>query len=66
LAPADWNCADGNLLVTMATVLGGLEVAASDSKTVVGTVRFGSGPKAAVGKCISYLARCGMPNVWCT
>jgi hypothetical protein len=31
LAPADWNWAEGNLLVTMATVFGGFEVAASAS-----------------------------------
>ena len=64
MAPADWNCAEGNLLVRIATVLGGLAVAASALKTVVGSVTFGSGPKAAVGKCISYFARCGMPNEW--
>ena len=63
-APDDWYCADGNLLVTIATVFGGVEVAASASKTVVGSVFCGSNPKAAVGKCISYFARCGMPNEW--
>ena len=61
-APAEMNWVEGNLLVTMATVLGGLDVAARASKTVAGTVLLGSGPKGFTEKCISYLARCGMPN----
>ena len=63
-APADWNWADGNLLVTMATDFGGFAVAATASNTTPGTVRLGSGPNGAAGKCISYLARCGIPKLW--
>jgi hypothetical protein len=48
----------------MATVFGGVETETRASNTVVGSVRLGSGPKAAVGKCISYFARCCMPNEW--
>ena len=66
LAPEDWYCAEGNLLVTMAMVLGGFDVEARASNTVVGIDFWGSGPKDAVGKCISYFARCGIPNEWWT
>ena len=48
----------------IATVFGGFTVAATASKTTPGTVRLGSGPKGAAGKCISYFARCGMPKLW--
>ena len=46
------------------TVFGGFAVAASASNTIPGTVLLGSGPNAAVGKCISYFARCGIPKLW--
>src|SRR5450755_1510693 len=63
-APTDMNCTDGNLLVTMAIVFGGLGDAASAFKTVLGNVVAGSGPSDHVGNCMSYLARLGMPKVW--
>ena len=48
----------------MATDFGGFAVAATASNTTPGTVRLGSGPNGAAGKCISYLARCGIPKLW--
>ncbi len=60
------KCTDGNLSVTTAIVLGGLALAASASNSRFGNVRPGSGPIAQVGNCRSYLARWGMPKVWCT
>ena len=54
---------EGNLLVTIAMVFGGFGVAASASNSVFGNVAAGSGPSDHVGKCASYLARLGMPNV---
>ena len=57
---------DGNLLVTIAIVFGGLGEAASASNTVVGTVLAGSGPSDHAGNCMSYFAIDGMPNVWWT
>ena len=55
---------DGNLLVTIAMVLGGFGSAATASNSVFGKVVAGSGPSDHVGNCASYLARLGMPNVW--
>ena len=57
---------DGNLLVTMAMVLGGLSDASSASNTVFGTVVPGVGPSDQAGNCMSYFASDGMPKVWCT
>src|SRR5206468_8418246 len=56
-APSDMKCTDGNLLVTIAIVLGGLGAAASASNTVLGNVVPGSGPSDHVGNCASYFAR---------
>ena len=57
---------EGNLLVTTATVFGGLGPFASASKTVLVTVTPGSEPIAQAGNCMSYLASDGTPKVWCT
>lgn len=57
------NWIDGNLLVTTATVFGGLGDAASASKSVLGTVVAGSEPIDHAGNCMSYLASDGMPSV---
>ena len=50
--------------MTIATVFGGLAVAATASNRIPGTVRLGSGPNGGAGKCMSYFARCGMPKLW--
>ena len=60
------NWIDGNLLVTTATVFGGLGPAASASNSVLGTVVAGSEPSDQAGNARSYLASDGMPSVWCT
>jgi len=65
-APALMNWIEGNLLVTTATVFGGLGEAARASNRVFGTVVAGSEPIDQAGNCMSYLARDGMPSVWCT
>ncbi len=65
-APALMNWIGGNLLVTTATVFGGLGPAASASNTVAGTVLPGSAPSDQAGNEFSYLASDGMPKVWCT
>src|SRR5438067_13681005 len=62
-APSDMKCTEGNLLVTIAIVFGGLGDAASASNSVLGNVVAGSGPSDQVGNCASYLARLGIPNV---
>src|SRR5260221_2366007 len=62
-APSDMKCTDGNLLVTIAIVFGGLGDAASALRSVFGNVVAGSGPSDQVGNCMSYLARLGMPKV---
>src|SRR5674476_295316 len=64
--PSDMKWTEGNLLVTMAMVLGGLGEAASASNRVLGTVSCGLGPSDQAGNCMSYLASDGMPKVWCT
>ena len=65
-APKLMKWIEGNLLVTIATVLGGLAEAATASNTVVGTVLPGSEPSAHAGKAMSYLESDGIPKVWLT
>ena len=60
------KCTDGNLLVTIAIVLGGLSLAAKALSTRVGTVSSGSGPMCQAGNWRSYFAIFGMPKVWWT
>ena len=59
-------CTEGNLLVTMATVFGGLGSFAAASKMWFGQTFSGSNGEPAVWNCMSYLASFGMPNEVCS
>src|SRR4051812_11109313 len=61
-APIDMKWMDGNLLVTTATVLGGLGPLASASNTVLVVVTAGGHPRDHPGECIAYLAGEGAPR----
>ncbi len=65
-APIDMKWIEGNLLVTTATVLGGLGPLARASNTVLVVVLAGSEPSDQAGNWRSYLASEGTPSVWCT
>src|SRR5260221_7651686 len=62
-APTEMKCSDGNLLVTMASVFGGLGAAAAASSTRFGQAFSGSPEPPEDGNCRSYLTIRGVPKL---
>ena len=64
-AATEMKCSDGNLLVRIATVFGGVGAAATASNTRFGQTISGSPEPPEVGNCMSYLTMRGVPKLLC-